>query len=71
MCLPYSKVNQLYVYIYPLFFAFPYHLGHNRALRRVLCAIQEVLISYLFYTWNQECIYVNPNYSLLILFFMW
>ena len=36
----YSKVNQLYVYIYLLFFGFLYHLGHYRALRRVPCAIQ-------------------------------
>ena len=27
----YSKVNQLYVYIYPLFYAFPSHSGHHRA----------------------------------------
>ena len=55
----YSKVNQLYVYIYSLFFGFPFHLGHRRALSRVPCAIQQVLISYLLYT--QQCIYVNPN----------
>ena len=28
----YNKVNQLYVYIYPLFFGFPSPLGHHRAL---------------------------------------
>ena len=50
---------QLYVYIYPLLFGFPSHLGHHRALSRVPCAIQYVLISYLFYT--QQCIYVSPN----------
>ena len=55
----YSKVNQLYVYIYPLFFGFPSHLGHHRALSRAPCALQQVLISYLFYT--QQCIYVNPS----------
>ena len=27
----YSKVNQLYIYMYPLFFGFPSHLGHHRA----------------------------------------
>ena len=41
-------MNQLYVYIYPLFFGFPSHLGHHRALSGVPCAIQQVLISYLF-----------------------
>ena len=30
--LPYSKVNQLNVYIYPLFFGFPSHAGHDRTL---------------------------------------
>ena len=42
MCyfLLYSKVNQLYVYIYPLFFKIPVHLGHHRALNRVPYALQ-------------------------------
>ena len=57
----YSKVNQLYVFKYPLFFVFPSNLGHHRALSRVPHAIQQVLISYLFYTQYQQCIYVNPN----------
>ena len=58
-----SKVNQLSIYIYPFFFGFPSHLGHHRALSRVPCAIQQVLISY-----TQSCIPVNPkvpNLSLL------
>ena len=38
-------MNQLYVYIISLFFGFPSHLGHHRALTRVPCAIQKVLIS--------------------------
>ena len=37
----YSKVNQLYVYIYiPSCLGFPFHLGHHRALSRVPCAVQ-------------------------------
>ena len=32
-------MNQLYIYIYPLFFGFPSHLGHHSALSRVPCAI--------------------------------
>ena len=36
----YCKVNQSYVYTYPLFFRFPSHLVHHRALSRVPCAIQ-------------------------------
>ena len=31
----YSKMNQLYVYIYPSFFGFPSHFSHHRALNRV------------------------------------
>ena len=45
----YSKVNQLYVYMYTLFFRFFSHLGHYRGLSRVPCAVQQVLIGYLFY----------------------
>ena len=37
------------VYISPLFFGFPSLLGHHRVLSRVPCAIQKVLISYIFY----------------------
>ena len=55
----YSKVNQLYRYIYPFFFRFPSHLGHHRALSRIPCAIQQVLVTYLFYI--QQCIYFNPS----------
>ena len=29
------SMNQLYIYIYPLFFGFSFHLGHHRALSRV------------------------------------
>ena len=31
----YSRVNQLYVYIYPFFFGSPSHLAHHRAFTRV------------------------------------
>ena len=47
--LPYSKVNQLYVYISALISGFPSHVGHHGALNRVPCAVQQVLISYLSY----------------------
>ena len=43
----YSKVIQLYVHIYPLFLRFPSHLGHQRALSRAPCDLQQVLTSYL------------------------
>ena len=45
----YSKANQLYAHIYPVFF----HLDHHRALSSVPCAIQSFLISYLSYTQYQ------------------
>ena len=54
-----SKVNQLSIYTYPLFFGFPSHLGHPRAFSRVPCAIQDVFISYPFC--KQYCVHVNPN----------
>ena len=44
-----QKVTQLYIYMYPLFFRFFSHIGHYRILGRVPCAVQQVLISYLFY----------------------
>ena len=69
--LPYSKVSQLYVYIYPLCFGFPSHLGHRRAVSRVSGAAQQALISYLFYT--QQCIYVSLKLPLhpTLLFSPW
>ena len=52
----------IHIYIYRLsFFGFPYHLCHHRALSRVPCALQQVLVSCLFYV--QQYIYVNPNSS--------
>ena len=54
-----NNLYQLYVYIYPLFFRFPSHLGHRRALSRVPCPMQQLSISFLSYT--QQCICVNPD----------
>ena len=45
----YSKINQLYIYIRITLFKICSHVGHYRVLSRVPCAIQWVLISYLFY----------------------
>ena len=55
----YSKLNHLYIHIYPLSLWFPFHLGHHKALSSVPCAPWQVLINYLFYT--KQCIYANPN----------
>ena len=35
----------IYIYIYPLFFGLPSHLGHRRALSRIPRAVQSILIS--------------------------
>ena len=35
-----SKVNHLYIYIYPLFFRFFSHIDHYGVLSKVPCAIQ-------------------------------
>ena len=43
------KVDQLCIYIYPLSFRFPPHLGPHKALSRVPCATPQVLISYLVF----------------------
>ena len=52
--------SAIHIHISP-FFVFPSHLGHHRSLSTVPCAIQQALISYLFYTQYQQCMYVNPN----------
>ena len=44
----YSKLIQLYVYIYPFFFRFFSHVGYYRLLSRVPCAVQQVLVADLF-----------------------
>ena len=60
----YSRVNQLYVYIYPLFYGFPSHLGHHRALSRVPCAIQFSLIIYFIH--NINSVYMSISISQFI-----
>ena len=51
----YSKESQPHVYIYTLFLGFLSHLDHHRILNRVLCAMQQIHISYLFYIQYQQC----------------
>ena len=45
----YSKVHQLYVYLYALLIEFPSHLGHHKVLNKVLWDIQQVHIRYALY----------------------
>ena len=47
----YSKVIQLYIYVYLFWFNFFSHLGYYRISSRVPCAIQQVLVGYLFQHW--------------------
>ena len=56
----YGKIYQLYTHIFHSFLRFFSQIGHYRVLSRVLCAIHQVLYSYLFYI--QQCEYVNPNF---------
>ena len=54
-----EAVIQLRMYTYPFPFGFFSHIGHYTVLSRLPCAIQQVLVTYLFCI--QQCIYVNPN----------
>ena len=72
LVLLYSKVNWLHIGTYPLFLIFllPHSFSDSVPiwvfieLSRVPCAIQQVLISYLFYT--QQCEYVSSNLPIYI-----
>ena len=48
----YGQVNLFSIYINLLFFRFFSHIGHNRVLSRIPCAIQQALINYLFYVYS-------------------
>ena len=38
-----KRLSSMHIYnIYPLYFRFPYHLGHHRAMSRVPCVKQEL-----------------------------
>ena len=60
----YSKMNQPYIYMY-IHIYIPPLPGHCRALSRVPCAGQYVLVSHLLYTESQECTYVSPGSEFL------
>ena len=44
----YSKVNQLHVFIQPLFLGFPFHLGHYRTLSSLYCTVGSHQLSILY-----------------------
>lgn len=52
-------IGYTYKLIHSFFKRFSFPIGRYRVLSRAPCAIQQVLISYLFYI--QECVYVSPN----------
>ena len=51
-----NKVSQLYKYVHPLPFRFFSHISHYRGLGRIPCAIQQLLVSYLFYMCAVLCL---------------
>ena len=52
------------IHISPLSFGVPSHLAHHRPMNRVLCALQQVLICYPFYTQHQSCNYVHAKVAI-------
>ena len=73
----YSKMNQLYVYIYPFFFEFPSHLGYHRTLSRVYHSILFCVSMCYFIFIEVELMYnfievslrsLDPELSSLLLF---
>ena len=55
----YSSDSVIHTHIYIFFFRFFSIIRYYNILSIVPCAIQQVLISYVFYI--QYCVYVNPN----------
>ena len=58
-----------FFFLISLFFGLPSHLGHHRALSRGPCDIQQVLISYLFYTECDMSIPISQFISYITFFF--
>lgn len=52
----YSTVILLYIF----FFRFFSFIGYYKILNIVPCAVEKVLVGYLFYM--QQCVYINPNF---------
>ena len=60
----YSKVNQLYIFIYPFFPRFFSHISYYRVLSRVPCAMQVVLVSYLSSVLRRETVLTSAAHIL-------
>ena len=52
----------MHTYLSSLFWI-SFHLGHHEGLSRAPCALQQVLISYLFYIEYPQCICISPHLS--------
>ena len=64
----YSKVNQLYKNLYPLFFGFPSHLCHHRALSKQFPVLysRSSLVIYFIHSINSVCVvFVAKSYLTL------
>ena len=63
----YSKVSQLYIYIYPFFFRFFSHIGCYRILSRAPCAIYELLYQNLMGDRDQTLLKMSTRLFVLVL----
>ena len=54
--LPLAPPGKSHIHIYPLFFGLPSHSSLHCVLSSLPCAIQQVFISYLFYTKYQSVV---------------
>ena len=54
-----SYVYVIYIYVYTLLFRFFTYIGYYTVLSGFPCAIQQVLVIYLFYI--QQQVYITPN----------
>ena len=64
----YSKVNQLYKNLYPLFFGFPSHLCHHRALSKQFPVLysRSSLVIYFIHSINSVCVvFIAKSYLTL------
>ena len=62
----YDKVNQPYIYVYPLFFGLPSHLGHHKAPSRHLCATGSRQLSTLQMAVQYSNVNPTPTFPLCI-----
>ena len=55
----FSREIQLCIHVYLFFSRFFSLIGYFKIMSIAQCAIQWVLVGYLFYLW--ECVYINPK----------